>query len=248
MSAVSARERYESWVGAILTHAASRRGDDAAVDYRTPEVAVMEFEEAGWTRVHSEDLPADLAHLAEASREELLGKICELQAERDDARHQTLRALMKMLFGGGPEPVAVAERMFALARTVCSDAAWGLKQWEVGALFGDIRQTWQQKEKRMIEELITRYSTIEFTNAGGKSASARAKLSKDRRGNTSRKLGRRKGDHAQNGTAPKQQTITQQERMDAREVAREAERERIAEMCGVDPEEIDLDRISPERE
>lgn len=246
---ITARDRYEAYVGAVLDHVRTRRKmDREAVEYRTPDVDLMEFEEAGWTRVRPEDMPADLADLARASREELLAKICELQEQRDFARHQTLRALMNYAFGGGPDPVSVAERMFLLARMVCTDVAWGMKQWEVGALFGDIRQTWQQKEKAMIERLVSAFSTVVFTNSGGKSITARFKQALARLGNTSKKLGRKAGDPQQSGVPAKSSAAERRERQDAAELAREMERERLAEELGVDPDEIDFSRIDMERD
>lgn len=246
---ITARDRYQAYVGAVLEHVRNRRKmDHEAVEYRTPEIDLMEFEEHGRTRVHPEDMPADLADLADAPREELLARICELQEQRDAARTQTLKALMNYAFGGGPDPVSVAERIFLLARVVCTDVAWGMKQWEVGALFGDIRQTWQQKEKVMIEKLVSAFSTVVFTNSGGKSVAARFKQALARLGNTSKKFGRKPGDAPESGVPAKSSAAKRRELQDARELARELERERMAEELGVDPDEIDFSRIDLERD
>lgn len=249
MGCVTARQRYEAHVGAVLQSVWDRHekhlGIAPEVDYRTPEVALLEAEaELGCARAHPEDVPADLAHLATADREELLGAVVRLQQERDEARLDTLRALMRYQFGGGPDPVKVAERVFALVRTMLPELCWHMKQWEAGALFGDIRQTWQEKEQKLIEELVSRYASVKFTNAGGKCAAARRKKALQSMGNTSKRHGRRKGDARETGAPDTNAAIPQEKLKEARRMRDEAERRRMAELCGCEPDEIDLDRIS----
>lgn len=245
MSRRTPKETYEAFVGAVLEQVAARGGGMQQVDYRTPEVAMAELEDDGWLNFQEGDVPRDLSRLKKMSPLALMGEVCAMQEERDQARVAGFRALIRFLFSGGPDPIKVAERAFILARTMARPEVGGMKQWEAGALFGDIRQTWREKERRMVEELIRKYSDIEFTNAGGKCAQARAKQSLARMGNTSKRHGRRKGEERvkpdTNGEVSPHEL-----RRQLAELEREEQRERLAELAGVDPDEIDLACVRPE--
>lgn len=197
MGRISARDLYESHVGTMLETVWTREGERLQynpVDLRTPLCDVIDGERE--RRVQEEhELPLDEAHLAEMDCEELMALVLELKAERDDTRAHTLHTLLNFLFADGPNPVRVSERAFILARALGPNNVWNMKQWEAGAMHGLIRATWQQMEKRLIEELASRMSsTGVFTLPGGKSHSARQRYSQDKQGNTSRKYGRRQGD------------------------------------------------------
>lgn len=251
MSRPSPRDVYEAHIGTMLERVATRAGRAAELaDFRTADVALMELEQAGWNDLDDEDIPHDLRRLRGISRSALIGEVCRMQEERDDARRDAFMTIMRYLFSGGPHPLAVAERAFLLARWAGSHLLFGMKQWEVGALFGDIRQTWREKERRMIEELASRFSTVEFTNAGGKSWQARAKQALARLGNTSKKHGRRKGEARPETEARVNGSHVPgySERDMLNELRREEERERLAELAGVDPDEIDLSLVTPERD
>lgn len=197
MAARTAQEAYEAHVGALLTKVWDREGETLVfnpVDLNTPLSAVLEGEKT-CARVHVEDLPMDQAHLAEMDREELMAVVLQLIDERDEVRSLTLNALLNFLFGDGPDPIKVSERGFILARAVAPENVWKMKQWEAGAIHGLMKQTWREMEKRLIEELLSRLATTGvFTMSGGKSQSARQRYAEDKKGNTSRKQGRKRGD------------------------------------------------------
>ena len=197
MGRLSAKDLYESHVGTMLETVWTREGEKLQynpVELRTPLCDVMDGERRA--RVEEEhELPLDEAHLAEMDCEQLMALVLELKAERDDVRARTLHTMLNFLFAEGPNPVKVSERAFILARALGPNNVWNMKQWEAGAMHGLIRATWQQMEKRIIEELAARMSsTGVFTLPGGKSHSARQRYSADKKGNTSRKYGRRQGD------------------------------------------------------
>lgn len=196
MAKISARDLYESHVGTMLETVWTREGEKLQynpVDLRTPLCAVMDGERDG--RVESDEIPLDEAGLSKLDWEELVALVLELKADRDDTRANTLHTLLNFIFGEGPDPVKVSERAFILARALGPNNCWNMKQWEAGAMHGLIRATWQQMEKRLIEELAARMSsTGVFTMPGGKSHSARQRYSADKQGNTSRRHGRRQGD------------------------------------------------------
>ncbi len=196
MAKISARELYESHVGTMLETVWTREGEKLQynpVDLRTPLCDVMDRERDG--RVEDDEIPLDEKSLSERDWGELVALVLELKAERDDTRANTLHTMLNFLFADGPNPVKVSERAFILARALGPNNVWNMKQWEAGAMHGLIRATWQQMEKRLIEELAARMSsTGVFTLPGGKSHSARQRYSEDKQGNTSRKYGRRQGD------------------------------------------------------
>lgn len=245
MSRLNPVDVYRAHIGALLEHVARRRGRPEAVDFRAPDTEAMErelHELKDEIAVEKEEIPQDLKRLKKMSLSALIGEVLRMQEERDAARLAAMKGLMRFLYGGGPDPVRVAERATVLARTMADDGLWGMKQWEAGALFGDIRQTWREKEKRMIEHLVTKFTTVEYTNAGGKSVQARAKQSLARLGNTSKRYGARKGDHRPDVVPDAPEASAAEERRQLDELRREEERERIAELAGVDPEEVDLDQ------
>jgi hypothetical protein len=252
MSRLNPVDVYRAHLGAVLEHVARRRGMSAdVVDFRTPDAELLEreFDELrDQIGAEKEDVPRDLRRLKKMSPSALMGEVLRMQEERDAARLDAMKGLMRFLYGGGPDPVRVAERATVLARTMADDGLWGMKQWEAGALFGDIRQTWREKEKRMIEQLVTKYTSVKYTNAGGKSVQARVKQSLARMGNTSKKFGRRKGDHRDDVVPDAPEISAAEERRQLDELRREEERERIAELAGVDPEEVDLDQTFMSRD
>lgn len=196
MGKISARDLYESHVGTMLETVWTREGEKLQynpVDLRTPLCDVMDRERDG--RVEDHEIPLDEKSLSHLEWEELVALVLDLKSERDDTRANTLHTMLNFLFAEGPNPVKVSERAFILARALGPNNVWNMKQWEAGAMHGLIRATWQQMEKRIIEELAARMSsTGVFTLPGGKSHSARQRYSKDKQGNTSRKYGRRQGD------------------------------------------------------
>ncbi len=202
MAKVSFREVYEAHVGGMLEKVWDREGETLTynpVDLRTPLCEVMGAEDSD--RVSDEtQLPLDEEHLAEMDCEQLMAVVLELKADRDHTRARTLHVVLNFLFGDGPEPLKVSERAFILARALGPNNVWNMEQWEAGAMHGLIRQTWQQMEKRLIEEMAARLSsTSAFTLAGGKSYAARERYSREKKGNTSRKLGRRQGEMPRDG-------------------------------------------------
>lgn len=196
MAKLSSKDVYESHIGTMLETVWTREGEGLQynpVDLRTPLCEVMDAETEG--RVCEEDIPLDEKHLGKMDWEELVALVLELKAERDDTRANTLHTVLNFLFADGPNPLRVSERAFILARALGPNNVWNMRQWEAGAMHGLIRATWQQMEKRMIEELAARLSsTGVFTLPGGKSHSARKRYSEDKQGNTSRKHGRKQGD------------------------------------------------------
>lgn len=189
-------DRYEAHMSALAGKVWDREGGNLVlnpVDLRTPLSAVIAAE-SDPTRVSAEDLPHDRRDLAGLDWEELLAVALELQEERDLAAHRMLTTLLNFLFADGPNPLKVAERVFVLARTVSQNHVWNMQQNEAAAAFCLIKQTWQQMEKRMIEDLITRFSSTPFTTSGGKSHSARKRYSEQKKGNKIRAHGHKKGD------------------------------------------------------
>jgi|GEM_PF-2826116 len=244
-----ARAAYEAQVGALLSNVWRREGEFLLVDpveLNTPLTAVLE-EEAGTLRMDPEWLPSDLSALAAAPREELLGLICALMEERDNIRQRTQQVTKDYLFGGGPEPLAVLERLFLLASAGHEGCVWNMRRCEVAALFGHSKQNWRHIEERLIEDLVTRFSRVEFVNSGGKSVAARAKYAHDKKGNVSRKNGRRRGDEMPPLPAAEHahEPLSARAKKHAEMMRAEAERKRMAALCGCDPADIDLAKITP---
>ena len=125
-----------------------------------------------------------------------------------------------------------------------------MQQSEIAALFGHTRQNWQHIEERVVEDLVTRWSRTEFVNSGGKSAAARLTYALLRKGNTNRKTGRKAGDELPPLPAKTHpdQPLSEQAKARARAMRDQAERTRLAKMCGCEPDEIDLSKITPEED
>lgn len=246
---MSAREEYESMVGGLLSNVWKREGDFLTVDpveLNTPLTAVLDAEQ-GSTRVDPEALPHDVKDLADCDWEELLAVVQQLIDRRDRERAHMMTVFFDYLFAHGPDPLAVLERLFIYARARKGGHTWGAKQSEIATLFGHSKQNWQHLEERLIEDLVTRWGRSEFVNAGGKSVAARLAYAKQRKGNTSRKLGRRAGDELPPLPAKERgdEPLSAQAKRRAAAMREEAERRRIAADVGCEPHEIDLRRIDP---
>ena len=244
-----AREEYESMVGGLLSHVWKREGEFLTVDpteLNTPLTAVLDAEE-GSTRVDPEWLPEDLKHLQEKDWEELMAVVLRLVEDRDRERARMMTVFFDFLFARGPDPLEVLQRLFVYARARHSGHVWGAKQAEIATLLGHSKQNWQHLEERLIEDLVSRWSRSEFVNSGGKSVAARLAYARQRKGNTSRKHGRRTGDELP-PLPPKQrddEPLSGQAKRRAAAMRDDAERRALAREFGCRPEEIDLRRISP---
>jgi hypothetical protein len=245
-----ARSAYESHLCEVLARVWRREGEHIVVDPAHMETPVTEIlaKEAGSTRVDPDWLPSDLAELRHADREELLALVLEQMAERDGMRQRVLRVLMDFFFAPGPEPLLVLERVFMVARVMHEDHAWKMNLTEMATLLGRSKQDWQSIEERVLEDLVQRYSRVEFVMGAGKSAAARATYAANKKGNTSRKLGRRKGDEHGRPRAlddAPEMSLSREAKRRAEKMRQDAERRALAAEFGCEPEEIDLRKISP---
>lgn len=245
-----AQAEYDSMVGGLLSVAYLRDGDFLtvdAVDLETPLTAVLAAED-GSTRVDPDWMPPEMDEVKKMEREELLGLIMELLERRHREREHMMKVFFDYLFARGPDPLEVLQRLFIYARACHSGHTWGLRQNEIASLFGHTKQNWQHLEEKIVEDLVTRWSRTEFVNSGGKSAAARLIYARLKLGNTSRKNGRRAGDELPPLPAKENpdQPLSEQAKKRARAMRDQAERKRLAKMCGCEPHEIDLSKITPE--
>lgn len=243
------REFYEAHCAQVLEKVYSREGDKLTfnpVENETPLSIAIRGEEEASTRVDVEDLPSDLKDLAELDYEQLLALVLQLLEERDGVRENAQATMLNFFFGCGPSPLQVCERLFIFVRGLSPQHVWMARQNEAARLFCHIKQTWREMEKRMLEELAARVSsTGVFTLPGGKSWSARRQYAADKKGNTSKRLGRRIGDiegEPSESASPADEGETE----DAKARWERAERERLARELGCSPDEIDLTKISPD--
>ena len=155
---------------------------------------------------------------------------------------------MDYLFARGPDPRTVLEQLFMYVHARSREHVWGAKSCEIATLFGHTKQNWQHLEEKFIEDLVSRWSRAEFVKSGGKSVAARLAYSKQRMGNTSRKHGRSAGDELPPLPAKEayDEPLSSQAKRRARAMRDQAERKRMAAMCGCEPDEIDLSKITPE--
>lgn len=259
-----ARDYYEAKMVEILSHVWRKNGEFLEVEpahMETPLTALLDDEVArtvscphcgkdvplGSTRVDPEWLPSDMQELRTMDREELLLMVLDLVAERDGMRLKTLKTLMSFFFSRGPEPVLVAELVFMVAEVMHEDHAWRMNGTQMAALFGRSKQDWQSLREKLIEDLVRRWTRDDAVLGGGKSFAARQRYAQDKKGNTSRKLGRRRGDEQ-----PRQvqdddggMKLSREAKKRAQRMRDETERRELAALCGCDPSDIDLRKISP---
>lgn len=249
---MSSKHRYEAHVEGMLEKVWSREGHHLTfnpVDHDTPLAIAIRGEMESSTRVDVEDLPADLEAVKGMDWEELAALVVRLMEERDEIRENAQSTMLNYFFAEGPHPLRVAERVFIFVRGLSPTHCWMMRQVECGDLFCLIKQTWQQKEKRCLEELAARMSTTGvFTMPGGKSATARDHYSEDKKGNTSKKRGRRRGDTVPPDELPEEMKpkISDDETEEARARWERHQREMLARELGCDPADIDLTKITPE--
>lgn len=245
------REAYESMIGGILSHVWRREGETLVcdpADASTPLVELLGREDAKHG-APLEYLPAELAELRYMARSKLAALVVELVDELQQARRNTQAALLNFLFEDGPDMLRVLERLFIFTRAARMDAVWRMSQTEMAAMFGHTRQNWQLKEKALIEELVQRWGRAEFVKGGGKKYSARVAYSMDRKGNHNRKSGRLAADDMPPLPPPEEDfPLTKRAKTRAVLMMHEAERRRIAKLCGgkVKPGQIDLGKIDPD--
>lgn len=247
-----ARELYEARMVEVLSRVWKREGDFLTVEPASLETPLTELlaEEAGSTRVDPDWLPSDMAEIKAMDREQLLALILELKAERDGQRLKVLKTLMSYFFSRGPEPVLVAELVFMVAEVMHEDHAWRMNGTELAALFGRSKQDWQSLRVKIVEELVRRWTREDAVLGGGKSFAARQKYAKGKKGNTSRLLGRRRGDERPRPTEADDEglSLSREARKQAEKQRIEYEKRELAKAIGCRPEEIDLSKISPKRD
>ena len=96
---------------------------------------------------------------------------------------------------------------------------------------------------------MTRFSRVEFVHAGGKKLEARLAYAKQRKGNTSRKGGRRlQGPPPLPVKTDDDESLSSQSKRRAKAMREDAERRALAREFGCRPEEIDLRKIDPDRD
>lgn len=243
-----ASEEYEALVGGVLSHVYKREGEFLVVDpteLRTPLTHVLE-EESGSTRVDRDYTPDELDELKDASPDELLSEILTLREQVREAGLRTQRVFFDFLFADGPDPIAVLERLFLYVSVRSRHHVWGANDTEISMLFGHSKQNWQHKVEKVIEDLVTRFSRVEFVHAGGKKLEARLAYARQKKGNTSRKGGSRLHE-----TPPLPAKVNDDEGLSGQAKRRaaamrdQAERVKLAREFGCDPDEIDLSRITP---
>lgn len=243
-----AREEYEAQIGGVLSHIYKREGEFLVVDpaeLNTPLTHVLE-EERGSTRVDRDYTPDELKDLAEASPDELLSEILSLRERISEAGLRTQRVFFDFLFADGPDPIAVLERLYLYVSVRSRHYVWGANDTEIAMLFGHSKQNWQHKVEKVIEDLVTRFSRVEFIHSGGKNLAARLVYAKQRKGNTSRKGGGQRGEPPPlPSKTHEDEPLSSQAKRRAKAMRDEAERRRLARECGCLPEEIDLGRIDP---
>jgi hypothetical protein len=243
-----AREFYEARMVEILSHVWRKNGDFLEVepaDMETPLTALLDAE-AGSTRVDPEWLPSDLQEIKDMDREELMAMVLELVTERDGFRLAALKTLMSFFFSRGPEPLLVAELVFMVAEVMHEEHAWRMNGTQMAALFGRSKQDWQSLREKLIEDLVRRWTRDDAVMGGGKSYSARQRYKVDKKGNTSRKLGRRKGDERRGADDEDDGfKVTPEARRRAERMRLEAERRDLAKQVGCRPEDLDMSKISP---
>ena len=250
---MSMRQRYDAHVDAVLESVWAREGKRLTfnpVEHKTPLSEAIKGE-VGSTRVEPEDLPDDLDAVEQMDWEELAALVVKLLEERDEIRANTQATLLNYFFADGVHPLRVAERVFIFVRGLSPTHCWMMKQRESADLFCLIKQTWQAKEKRCLEDLAARMATTGvFTMPGGKSASARQRYSEDKKNNTSKRLGKRVGDIVPPDEPPEERKprLSDDETDAARARWETHQREALARELGCDPKDIDLTKITPEED
>ena len=248
---MSAKHRYEAHVDAVLERVWDREGERLTfnpVEHKTPLSEAIRGESEGSTRVDIEDLPPDLEALKGMDWDELAALVVQMVEERDEIRANAQAAMLNFFFAEGPHPLKVAERVFIFTRGLSPTHCWMMKQTECADVFCLIRQTWQAKEKRCLEDLAARMSSMGvFIMPGGRSQSARERYSGDKEGNTSKKRGRRRGDIVPPDDADEEvkTRASDAETDDARARWERHQREALAREFGCKPEDIDLTKITP---
>lgn len=244
-----AREEYQAQVGGVLSHVYQREGDRIVcdpADLTTPLVNLMDREDETHAHADPDYLPADLEELRFLARHKLAALVRRLKDDLRAARSVTLDTFLNYLFQGGPDPLAVLERLFIYTRAAKRGHVWNMNQSEMAALFGHSKQNWQHKEESVIEELVNRWSRAEFISSGGKSHSARLAYAKNGLGNSHRRNGRHAGDELPPlPPVDDDQPLSKSAKIRARLMREDAERKRLAAMCDCDADDIDLRAIEP---
>jgi hypothetical protein len=244
-----ARELYEAHMVEVLSRVWKREGDFLTVEPAHLETPVTELleRELGSTRVDPDWLPSDQQSLRGLDQAELMGLVLELMHERDGTRLNALKTLMTFFFSRGPEPLNVAELVYMVAEVMHEDLAWRMNGTEVADVFGRSKQDWQNLREKMIEELVRRWTREDMVLGGGKSHAARQKYKDGKKGNTSRLLGRKRGDELRRPAAAEDDglKISREARKRAERMRVQAEKRDLAREIGCDPSEIDLGKISP---
>lgn len=188
---------------------------------------------------------------------EMIGE--QLGMEIDDlvlgVRNDAMQVLFDFIFGGSILPREVLKRLFGFVRVFSPTHSWNMSQTQLAALLGETKGATNAREKREVEQFYRLWTLKTWQPAGGKSATARERYSKDRKGNHCRKGGKKmqrlfRGEEevtapdrvVDDDDFPRRRDISP--RLLA-EMAEEHERKRVAKLCGVKPSQIDLKRARP---
>lgn len=173
---------------AVLGRVYKREGDTLIFDpcdLRTPLSDVLDNE------LHVTRL---LGELDDETRKMIEARLdVDLEEWLYEVRQEVLTVLLDFLFGGaeGPLPRKVLKRLFAFVRVLSPNHVWNMQQVDVAILMGESKQNFQQLEKREVEAFYRLWCTSKWVAGGGKSESARQRYSTDKRGNDSRRGGKK---------------------------------------------------------
>lgn len=109
------------------------------------------------------------------------------------ARKRTLLFFLDFVFGSkrGPLPRKVLRRLFLVTRAVSPDHVWRMNKQDLADLFGETRANIDAQEKAEVEAFVRLWGLKTWQVSGGKSATAREKFARQKKGNRCRSGGKK---------------------------------------------------------
>ncbi len=161
----------------------------------------------------------------------------ELVAQLRKAKQHTFLALMRYVWSNSSNLWSAMRNWLAITHKIAPQFIKGISGEKIGRLLGVCRAAFNKTEIKLVVEYLEEWGVKGGTAGGSKPVGHRKLKSEQMKGRRHHAR-----DYQSEAKADDELTLTPEQRARAQRMAEDAERRRIAEIAGVEPHEIDLEK------
>lgn len=153
------------------------------------------------------------------------------------AKNDTFNALMRYTWGNASNLWGAMRNWLAVTHKIAPQHIKGMSGEAIGKLLGVCRAAFNKTEMKLVVEYLEMWGVKGGTVGGSKPVGHRQKKAEQMKGKR-----HRAADYVRTTTPPELPPLTKEQRERATQMRHDYERKRLADLAGVQPEDIDLDR------